>query len=188
MMEMHDRISSQIAVFFAEFIKVDVANYRKLCQNEIEIAFLCGLRAAWVAILGVNVIVTTEGACDGWSITPQFKLDGMRIDFALNYRNGGKKISIAIECDGHNFHERTKQQAERDRSRDRTLQMHFDYVLRFTGSEIYRDMLDVSGQVLSIVENHMKSKFGVAFANECAPTPIGRRLRRFAPVEEGVNR
>lgn len=54
---------------------------------------------------------------------------------------------IALECDGHDFHERTKEQAKRDRKRDRDLQAQGFRVLRFTGSEIFRDALGCAGSV-----------------------------------------
>jgi very-short-patch-repair endonuclease len=55
---------------------------------------------------------------------------------------------IVVECDGHDFHERTKEQAARDRSRDRRLQAAGHHVLRFTGSEIYRDPMKCAEEVL----------------------------------------
>jgi hypothetical protein len=47
-------------------------------------------------------------------------------------------IKLAIECDGHDFHERTKEQAARDKSRDRALMADGWLVARFAGSEIWR--------------------------------------------------
>lgn len=43
---------------------------------------------------------------------------------------------LIIECDGHDFHDRTKQQAAYDRARDRELLQIGLYTIRFTGSEI----------------------------------------------------
>jgi very-short-patch-repair endonuclease len=65
-----------------------------------------------------------------------------RLDFAFVPER------LAIECDGHDFHERTKEQARHDRSRDRALQLAGWTVLRFTGSEIHRDVDACVGQVL----------------------------------------
>lgn len=64
-----------------------------------------------------------------------------RLDFAVIAEREWPypTIRIAIECDGHNFHERTKAQARRDRQRDRDLQASGWIVLRFTGQEIYED-------------------------------------------------
>jgi len=49
----------------------------------------------------------------------------------------------AIELDGHEFHERTKEQAQRDRERDRNLAAIGYQVLRYTGSEIYKDSYEL---------------------------------------------
>jgi very-short-patch-repair endonuclease len=56
-----------------------------------------------------------------------------RVDFLLEL--GVRKL--AIECDGHEFHDRTKQQAAYDRARDRELLAIGIPTTRFTGSEIH---------------------------------------------------
>ena len=48
-------------------------------------------------------------------------------------------MKVVVECDGHDFHERTKEQARKDRRRDRELQAKGYLVLRYTGSEVWRD-------------------------------------------------
>lgn len=68
-------------------------------------------------------------------LVPQYQFEGYRIDFAL-IGNGRR---VAIECDGHDFHERTKEQARHDRSRDRRMTAAGWAVCRFTGSEIHKD-------------------------------------------------
>ena len=78
------------------------------------------------------------------AIMPQYKVRRNRVDFLLQARvkldSGDTDMcQYAIECDGHDFHERTKEQAKRDRSRDRQLTDAGLKVLRFTGSEIYQD-------------------------------------------------
>lgn len=67
-----------------------------------------------------------------------------RIDIALAWSerrlDGSERWTyVAIECDGHDFHEKTKEQAQRDKRRDRDLQRLGWRVVRFTGSEICRD-------------------------------------------------
>jgi very-short-patch-repair endonuclease len=59
-------------------------------------------------------------------------------DFYLE--NGMKKV--CIYTDGHSYHERTENQAMRDRSIDRELQNFGYQVLRFTGKEI-REKMDI---------------------------------------------
>ena len=60
-----------------------------------------------------------------------------RLDFAIVDAVTSKYV--AIECDGHEFHEKTKEQAKHDRARDRALIADGWTVLRFTGSEVWSD-------------------------------------------------
>jgi len=62
-----------------------------------------------------------------------------RTDFRLIQRKPRRHFSIVIEIDGHDFHEKTKEQAQRDKARDRKLVRLGHYVLRFTGSEVHAD-------------------------------------------------
>lgn len=88
----------------------------------------------------------------------EFNNDGYseawRADFLINasgYLWSGSPIGwrkLIVECDGHNFHERTKEQAARDRSRDRAAILAGYDILRFTGSEIWNDAWGCAAQVL----------------------------------------
>lgn len=61
------------------------------------------------------------------------------VDFVVATRlPRGTTVKCFVECDGHDFHERTKEQARRDRARDRHLQA-LAPVLRFTGQELWED-------------------------------------------------
>lgn len=46
---------------------------------------------------------------------------------------------FAVELDGHDWHERLKEQVARDKARDRALTMAGWRVLRFAGSEVWAD-------------------------------------------------
>ena len=86
-------------------------------------------------------------------VEPQAQLTDWRVDFLIHaWHKGGENQPAAwrqliVECDGHDFHERTKEQAARDRSRDRFAQIHGRSVLRFTGSEIHADPIGCALQV-----------------------------------------
>jgi very-short-patch-repair endonuclease len=58
-------------------------------------------------------------------------------------------VRVVVECDDHEYHERTKQQAIRDKTRDRAFQAQGFQVLRFTGSEIWRDALKCAAEVFN---------------------------------------
>lgn len=82
-------------------------------------------------------------------IFPQVLIGNYRVDFLLLHLSGpGRFTGIAIECDGHAFHERTKLQAERDKTRDRELQKLGYRILRYTGSEIWRDAFKCAHEIV----------------------------------------
>lgn len=88
-------------------------------------------------------------------LVPQYKWEGYRIDFAIcsKYVDG----PIFVECDGHDFHERTKDQAARDRLKDREIQQAGIPILRFTGSEIYRDPGKCGHQIITFVSSRLRT-------------------------------
>jgi very-short-patch-repair endonuclease len=79
-------------------------------------------------------------------VVPQHSIGEYRFDFWM----WSDALQIVIECDGHEWHERTPEQAASDRSRDRTLQGEGVVVLRFTGREIWRRPLACAEQVFEI--------------------------------------
>lgn len=72
-------------------------------------------------------------------IMPQMPFQGYRIDFAI----AGQ---LFVECDGHDFHERTPDQAMHDRRRDRACALAGIPVIRFTGREIHSDPWRCAGE------------------------------------------
>lgn len=84
---------------------------------------------------------------------PQVKIGSYRVDLAiwdasLPFDVGKPRVMI-VECDGHDFHEKTKEQARRDKRRDRYFQSLGYKVLHFTGSEIWADPSEVAQEVLN---------------------------------------
>ena len=73
--------------------------------------------------------------CD-YCLVPQVEIGNYRVDFELiNHKD--KKI--IVECDGHEFHQKSKQQVEKDNKRERDLKKLGYEVVRFSGSEIFKD-------------------------------------------------
>ncbi len=90
-------------------------------------------------------------------IIPQCQIEDYRVDFLIVTRQARRDpVEFIIECDGHDFHERTKEQATRDKSRDRRLQSLGYKVFRFTGSEIFRDpfgsVLDIYKHIEAVID------------------------------------
>jgi very-short-patch-repair endonuclease len=89
---------------------------------------------------------------EGFYLWPQIKIGPYRVDFVFAAVRASHDTSfVVIECDGHDYHERTKQQAQRDKSRDRYLVGRGFRILRYTGSEIYRDPDAVWDEIIKIV-------------------------------------
>lgn len=107
----------------------------------------------------VSVMIPPSGSIEnvnpppirGLWIYPQIKYDIYRIDFILVSTLYDKVNFLFIECDGHDFHERTKEQAARDKARDRFFTSQGFHSIRFTGSEIFRDPEKVVGEAIQIV-------------------------------------
>lgn len=87
-------------------------------------------------------------------VSRQFPIGKYKADIvimaALNAYN--RCIKVAIECDGHDFHEKTKQQASKDKARDRYMQSKGWSVLRFTGSDIFKDPMACAEEISKFVE------------------------------------
>lgn len=88
-------------------------------------------------------------------LRPQVKLQNRLVDFVVHAQSFTqddlKKHDgwrpLLIECDGHDYHERTKEQAARDRSKDREATLAGLDTMRFTGSEIWRDPWGCASQI-----------------------------------------
>lgn len=79
-----------------------------------------------------------NGEAFGLGMCHQHQLGKYRIDVLLTPYIGQKPLApVAVELDGHDFHERTKEQARHDRRKDRFIQSTNLKILRFTGSEIH---------------------------------------------------
>jgi very-short-patch-repair endonuclease len=98
---------------------------------------------------------------------PQIQCGEHRVDFLFaGYCFEEANALVAVECDGHAFHERNKEQAARDKSRDRDLAMMGICILRFTGSEIYRDANACVQQVFQLLEERTRAAFDRRYPRE----------------------
>lgn len=70
--------------------------------------------------------------------------------------NRTKLAQIVVECDGHLFHEKTKEQASKDKARDRDIQSQGFTLYRFPGSDIYKDPFGCAKEVLDNLEKTLR--------------------------------
>lgn len=68
----------------------------------------------------------------------QAPLGGYRVDFLFRLIDvsGGENL-LVVEVDGHEFHEKTKDQVARDKARDRAILELGAITMRFAGSEVW---------------------------------------------------
>jgi very-short-patch-repair endonuclease len=136
----------------------------RTCESPIEVMLMAGLYQAAIDD-GLHQFMDSRGGpyfCapedagirldgrpeEGIFICPQVVIGDYRVDFLVSYvSHPDPTVRFAVECDGHDFHEKTKEQAQRDKARDRILQSTGLNVFRFTGREIYADPVKCGREV-----------------------------------------
>lgn len=141
-------------------VRYDALVLNKICESPIEVSLGAALlmldridpftKGHGISIASNNEI--PDYRHERWLLIPQYEWQDFRIDLALRVPEYRFKW-VFIECDGHDFHERTKEQAARDRQKDRAIQSSGIPVLRFTGSEIHRNLEDCAEQVFQFIED-----------------------------------
>jgi very-short-patch-repair endonuclease len=109
-----------------------------------------------------------RGAIHIW---PQAAVGRYRADFIVQlldckhwpHRHGANPFiygfaEAAIECDGHDHHNLTKEQAEHDRTRDRDFQDRGILILRYPGSEIFKSPMKCAADALSILYRRARAE------------------------------
>lgn len=134
------------------FIHVMGLDYSK-CQSPIEVIFN----------FAFDLVAYSEGYAGFW-LEPQYEVrsrdesKSYYLDFAfladeidgmLDIKN--PHFKLAIECDGHEFHEKTKEQVTHDNEREYDLKMQGFDVLRFSGSQIYNKPFRCAAQTLDFI-------------------------------------
>lgn len=84
---------------------------------------------------------------------PQHQVGKYRLDFAIPDKR------VAIELDGHEYH-KTKFQRTNDAQRDRWLYGQGWHVLRFTGTEIHKDLDRCINEICKLVGVERLSRYG----------------------------
>lgn len=133
-----------------------------LCESPVERMLFLSLKHVLINNYGDYMYI----------LTPQKKVDSgkkvYRADFVLNLASDvtNSAVEYVIEVDGHAFHEKTKAQVAKDKKRDRDLSRKFDGVLRFSGSEVYKNPIEVADEAVSIMRNKLFTKYKEKAAKE----------------------
>lgn len=157
--------STALKVIGDGYINKACQHMEQLCsviESPIEELMLYGLILSAqeeVGDIGFVVNGSTFGDCGLGAefivIEPQAKIENYRADFLLTYKSSfhgfEKDRQLIVECDGHDFHDKTKQQASRDKERDREMKKLGYEVFRFTGSDIWNDVYSCSKEAIDMV-------------------------------------
>lgn len=65
---------------------------------------------------------------------------------------------IVIECDGYDFHQKTKEQVQRDNEREYNLKMAGYEVIRFSGSQIFKEPFKCAEDTYNFIMKDVKEK------------------------------
>lgn len=90
----------------------------------------------------------------GVFLEPQKQIGVYRVDFLLSQNGLGPNeylTPVIIELDGHDFHDKNKQQRAYEKARDRFFVKSGYKVLHFTGSEVVADPYKVTHEALSMI-------------------------------------
>jgi hypothetical protein len=166
------------------------------CESPIEFTLACELYHRFtIAEQRIPYIIRPDGhglPKLGYTFEPQRRFGPYKADFAITFLEpekdpGGSGIytyddmphcycaRLVVECDGHDFHDRTKEQAARDKKRDRILLTNGWPVARFTGSEIHADVGRCAEQVIQILHAMVEQE-----AHATEHMRLSARLRREA--------
>jgi hypothetical protein len=155
-----EKIEPRVRQIFEDVLDnyaVSLVNSLGVCESPIEqlmILALNSLKAKYATLTDDNSITIrpqTEiniGADSSGSGKPK---ESFRVDFLIIAKIGGKFVRVIVECDGHEFHEKNKEQATRDKRRARMLTLEGYVVLNYTGSEIWGNPFKCAREALGIM-------------------------------------
>jgi very-short-patch-repair endonuclease len=136
----------------------------RLCGSPIEQLMLAGLMWATYGYEKKLVEIWDSSSGSGRPqaavvIAPQYHTERHRADFAVFVDIvANEEIKVVVECDGHDFHEKTKEQAARDKRQYNEAQIAGWRALRFTGSMIWRDHKWCAERVAELVFKELEAR------------------------------
>lgn len=143
----------EFVVDYINTIAEELAGYLNVCESPIEQLMAIALTKqskVFSTMTGIDVFFNVQ---DQLEVEDEKKY---RVDFFIVCTARKRHYGFVIECDGHDFHEKTKEQAAKDKTRDRALLKKGHMVIRFTGSEIWENPLGCAREVFRIILSFIK--------------------------------
>lgn len=126
------------------------------CESPIE--QILAIQMEWIKLLDMH---NFNPFIDVLSIENQKEIHcnnrKYRVDFYIpvQYKNQ-ELIKFVIECDGYEFHQKTKIQIEKDNNRQRDLQKAGYEIIRFSGTEIWHKPYQCACEIRNIILSKCK--------------------------------
>jgi very-short-patch-repair endonuclease len=151
----------------------NAAAFFECCETPIERQFAIGffLLDGWLVEPTGSKSIRVQSPDRQWSftVTPQSEFEDFRdsnhqlvgrVDFLLQCEVGtGVFYKLGVELDGHEWHEKSKDQARNDRERERALlaDTALNALIRFTGSEVFRDPERAASGAINVLANQCET-------------------------------
>ena len=82
-----------------------------------------------------------------------FGFEGYKPDFIISGKHS--PFNYAIEIDGHQWHEKTKEQASYDKRKDRIYVKNCYVPIRFAGTDVYHNVIQCVKEIIEICGNNI---------------------------------
>lgn len=126
------------------------------CESPIEQLLSLYLANLRISFNDLNPFIEVSQIGNNQKITckngKKYRLD---FYFIVKYKNQETKY-YGIECDGYEFHQKTKKQVQYDNQRQRDLQNEGIEIIRFSGSEIWKNPIKCAIEVKNIILSNCK--------------------------------
>ena len=126
------------------------------CESPIEQLLSLYLANLRMSFNDLNPFIEVSQIGNNQNITckngKKYRLD---FYFIVKYKNQETKY-YGIECDGYEFHQKTKKQVQYDNQRQRDLQNEGIEIIRFSGSEIWKNPIKCAIEVKNIILSNCK--------------------------------
>lgn len=156
-----DQIITKAVADLEHLLRAQISFFCKRCESPIEELFAAasllhreGARHLGVEMYHYGSAFDREERASKWDSTDvylQAQVGIYRADFLFDDLHEGKRRLLIVELDGHDWHERTKHQAARDKKRDGALVSAGYRIMRFTGSEVWGDPGECVQEVIDAI-------------------------------------
>jgi very-short-patch-repair endonuclease len=149
------RCSPRVTEWFEEGVACELLEIHPEMTSPIERLLYCALRAvqeSWpIPGSEPDKFVGDEMTwTPGLTIQTQVRIGEYRVDFIVtDFKSDGSYLQILVECDSQAWHERSPEEREYEKTRDRFLVSQGYKVFHYSGREITRNPMKVAEEILS---------------------------------------